>query len=68
MGDLMAYPRKPRRGAALYDTPTDGISKKVFDRYKDRQVRKQVVWQERIRELELLVAQLFNAGGSKEEE
>ncbi len=60
MGTLMAYPKgsgRPRRGG-LYDTPTDGISKKVFDRYKDAQVTKYVRTQERVRELEIRIRRL----------
>ncbi len=46
------YSRRPRRGGALYDTPTDGISKKVFDRYKDQQVIKYVRLAQRIEDLQ----------------
>ncbi len=45
---------KYSRKGGLYDTPTDGISKKVFDRYKDQQVRKYVRMAEDIRELRAL--------------
>ncbi len=66
MGDLMAYPRKPRRGAALYDTPTDGVSRKVFERYKDQQVRHRVQLLERIRELERDFVKYWRAGVEEE--
>ncbi len=58
MGDLMApQSGRPRRGG-LYDTPTDGISKKVFDRYKDQQTTKYLRVMERIREIENLLSRI----------
>lgn len=51
MGDLMAkYRAQPYRGK--FNTPTDAVSHKVFDRYKDQQVRHRVQLLERIREVE----------------
>ncbi len=44
--------KRPLWKKGLYDTPTDGISKKVFDRYKDGQVRRHVQTMERIQQLE----------------
>ncbi len=66
----MAYDAKKRvnRFKGLYDIPTDGISKKVFDRYKDQQVRHRVAWQERIRILEKIVEELQQLFPAEEEE
>ncbi len=52
----MAY-KKPYSGK--FDTPTDGISKKVFDRYKDQQVRRHVRLAEDISELKVQVRALL---------
>ncbi len=62
--------KKPYRGrSGLYDTPTDGISKKVFDRYKDQQVRRHVQTMEAIRLLEKAVHRLqLGLEGLQEEE
>ncbi len=61
----MSY-RKPSgpRNKGLYDTPTDGVSRKVFDRYKDQQVRHRAQLLERIRVLERHILK----GSDKEEE
>lgn len=45
-------PKYNRSVGPRYDTPTDGISRKVFDRYKDQQVRKHVQVMQRIQEIE----------------
>ncbi len=42
-----------------WDTPTDGISRKVFDRYKDTQVRKYVELSQEVRRLRLMIKQLI---------
>ncbi len=67
MGALMA--KKPYRArGGLYDTPTDGISRKVFDRYKDQQATKYLRVMERIRELENLLSRIEAALRSDGEE
>ncbi len=51
-------PGRYGRASGLYNTPTDGISKKVFDRYKDTQVRRYVGLAEEIRQLRKQVKSL----------
>ncbi len=58
----MPYPKKY---SGRYDTPTDGISKKVFDRYKDKQVQKYVKMAEDIRALQRIIRQ--NRASGEEE-
>ncbi len=52
-----------RPSGRKWDTPTDAISRKVFDRHKDQMVRRHVDCMERIRALEgqikRLVAELL---------
>ncbi len=38
-----------------YDTPTDGISRKVFDRYKDTMTRRYVTLAQRVEALYIIV-------------
>ncbi len=42
----------------VWDTPTDGVSRKMFDRYKDQQVHRYVSLKEDLREVQKLVKQL----------
>ncbi len=56
--------QSPYRGGPRYDTPTDGISRKLFDRYKDQMVRKHVQVMQRIQELE---RELLGVGASLKE-
>ncbi len=54
-----------------YDTPTDGISKKVFDRANDKHIRRYVRCQEDIAELTKLIRsmhRLWREAGMEEEE
>lgn len=67
MGKLSDYQRKGRY-AGKYDTPTDGISRKVFDRYKDKQARLYTAYTNRVLDLERQVADLWAHVSIVEEE
>ncbi len=65
---------KPFRKADFrkWDTPTDGVSRKVFDRYKDQQTTRYVRVSNDIRSLEqdikVLRSMLSGGSGATEEE
>lgn len=42
-----------------WDTPTDAVSQKKFDRYADKQVRKYVELKQEVRELRRTVKQIL---------
>ncbi len=50
------YPRK------FYETPTDAISRKMFDRYKDQQVRRHVRLAEEVKALRRALSALVRTG------
>ncbi len=51
-----------------WDTPTDGVSRKMFDRYKDQQVRRYVRLAEDIREVRMDLRELISLLGKKEKQ
>lgn len=54
--------------AKKWDTPTDGISRKQFDRAMDSHIRRYVQAMTAIRELELAVARLRDIVGDQLQE
>ncbi len=70
MGDIMPQKRKWYSGPK-YDTPTDGISRKQFDRAMDKHIRRYVKMAERVSTLSAEVSTLklrISNGKSAEEE
>ncbi len=49
-----------------YDTPTDGISRKMFDRAMDKHIRRYAILAERVAALERLVRYPVKVTGEEE--